>query len=128
MGLTSFPLCLPGNEALSLLTRILLKADIHINFVTLCIHMQELCTCSYIYLPMYSMCFHFFVSVNARCICVLCLCICVCICGLCVCAYRVVFSVCESSTVRFPVLPPPPPPSSFFPLSNLKDESKRRIY
>lgn len=66
-----------------------------------------------------------------------CLCLCVCVyfaiykCHVCVClfvcmrAYRVVFSVCASSTVRFPVLPPPPP-SSRFPRSDLKEERTQR--
>lgn len=49
--------------------------------------------------------------------------------SVCVCVYRVVFSVCGSSVVRFPVLPPPPPPpSSLFPRSDLREEKKRVIY
>lgn len=110
--------------------------DVHRNLVTLCFVHSSLCarSCSaimwkWVFLPVW-VCIllsaHWFVCVKAF-IQYIAVCFWQSVCS-CLCVYRVVFSVCGSSAVRFPVLPPPPPPpptSSLFPLSDLGEGKKR---
>lgn len=95
----SLPLCLPGNEALSLLTRILSK---HSHNLWDLQHLQE------------GRCQGFLQPSLSR--------------SRALSTYRVALSACGSSALRFPVLPPPPPPpppSSRFPRSDLNEEDRR---
>lgn len=135
LGLPSLPLCLPGNEALSLFTRILAGCTHKLRNFGLCAFVcisMELCAVmwKWVFLSVcVCVCFllsaHLFVGVKAF---ILYIAVRIRLCvHACLCVYRVVFSVCESSAVRFPVLPPPPPPSSLFPLSDLREEKKRDI-
>lgn len=131
LGLPSLPLCRPGNEALSLFTRILwrhtqklLNFQVYLRtraYMLLCTKMWSwvdvwVCVLRCLWL------LHVFNKPQ---------CAFECVCSsVYASVYRVVFSVCGSSAVRFPVLPPPPspPPSSLFPRSDLREEKERDIY
>lgn len=77
------------------------KVDQIVLLVPLNCTWQTLCECVHVHLSVYSCLFVH------------------------LCEDLVVFSVCASSAVRFPVLPPPTLPSSLFPRSDLEEEKQR---